>query len=122
MCEFFGLDKSALIDGVTKTTSMARGEVIHRLHSIAEAEDHRDALAKVCVASNPLFHEPHLPLAHQYVLSQVIYGRLFDWIVFRVNELLQPKRRDSHDNIIAILDIFGFENFATNSFEQVRRE
>ena len=42
---------------------------------------------------------------------------MFQWIVSRLNSHLQPT--DSLDHLhIGILDIFGFENFEQNSFEQ----
>uniref|UniRef100_A0AAQ5YMR0 Myosin VIIAa n=1 Tax=Amphiprion ocellaris TaxID=80972 RepID=A0AAQ5YMR0_AMPOC len=54
--------------------------------------------------------------------SSGIYGRLFVWIVEKINAAIykppssQPKalRRS-----IGLLDIFGFENFTVNSFEQL---
>ena len=51
-------------------------------------------------------------------------GTLFDWLVRRVNISMEPVdggngfKAASH---IGILDIFGFEIFEKNSFEQVRR-
>ena len=53
-------------------------------------------------------------------LAKALYAALFEWLVHRVNKLLRGdnERRDE-DPFIAILDIFGFENFAHNSFEQL---
>mmetsp|Transcript_1433 Transcript_1433/g.1965 ORF Transcript_1433/g.1965 Transcript_1433/m.1965 type:complete len:1132 (-) Transcript_1433:28-3423(-) len=48
-------------------------------------------------------------------LAKGIYGRMFDFLVKRVNESLQG--RDG--KFIGILDIFGFEIFENNSFEQL---
>jgi len=50
-------------------------------------------------------------------LAKALYSRLFRWIVNRLNNYLQPYPTSNQLNI-GILDIFGFENFETNSFEQ----
>ena len=49
-----------------------------------------------------------------------IYGRLFVYIVKKINgAIFHPDPRTASDrNSIGVLDIFGFENFETNSFEQ----
>jgi len=43
--------------------------------------------------------------------------RLFEWIVQRVNVSMKP--RSKHEQIIGVLDIYGFEIFQENSFEQL---
>lgn len=48
-------------------------------------------------------------------LSKCIYGKLFDWLVLRVNEAIAGER----GAFIGVLDIFGFEIFENNSFEQL---
>ncbi|KAJ3132722.1 Myosin type-2 heavy chain 1 [Physocladia obscura] len=50
-------------------------------------------------------------------VTKVIYTKLFDWLVKAINKNL---KRDSTDdqNFIGVLDIYGFEHFAVNSFEQ----
>ncbi|KAI8369799.1 P-loop containing nucleoside triphosphate hydrolase protein [Choanephora cucurbitarum] len=50
-------------------------------------------------------------------LSKAIYERLFEWIVTRVNVSLQA--RTAHQFTIGVLDIYGFEIFEENSFEQL---
>ena len=50
-------------------------------------------------------------------LAKAIYFNLFDWIVDRVNQSL--KARGSIANSVGILDIYGFEIFDKNSFEQL---
>ena len=50
-------------------------------------------------------------------LSKAVYRRLFDWIVRRVNNSLDTGL--SFAGTISILDIFGFEIFEVNSFEQL---
>ncbi|KAG8527156.1 uncharacterized protein KY384_008586 [Bacidia gigantensis] len=50
-------------------------------------------------------------------LAKAIYFNLFDWIVAKLNILL--KAEESFQNTIGILDIYGFEIFERNSFEQL---
>lgn len=50
-------------------------------------------------------------------LSKGIYFNLFDWIVERVNVSLKARGETAHS--IGILDIYGFEIFERNSFEQL---
>ncbi|KAI0059450.1 hypothetical protein BV25DRAFT_1918478 [Artomyces pyxidatus] len=50
-------------------------------------------------------------------LAKAIYNNLFEWIVSRVNVSMKP--RGSVKQLIGILDIFGFEIFEDNSFEQL---
>lgn len=50
-------------------------------------------------------------------LSKAIYFNLFDWIVERINASL--KARGAIGNSVGILDIYGFEIFDKNSFEQL---
>lgn len=52
-------------------------------------------------------------------LSQAIYGRLFVWIVEKINSAIyKPASEESSDtrHSIGLLDIFGFENFDQNRF------
>ena len=57
-------------------------------------------------------------------LSKSIYSRLFDWIVVKVNKALERKAsskakdKDKKHKFIGVLDIYGFETFEINSFEQ----
>ncbi|RJE26934.1 hypothetical protein PHISCL_00741 [Aspergillus sclerotialis] len=60
---------------------------------------------------------PTQALAVRDALSKAIYFNLFDWIVARVNQSLTA--RGSVANSIGILDIYGFEIFDKNSFEQL---
>uniref|UniRef100_UPI00358F29BB myosin-IIIa n=1 Tax=Myxine glutinosa TaxID=7769 RepID=UPI00358F29BB len=92
------LQPGDLTEALTSRSVIARGETIVRPNSLQRANDVRDAMAKA------------------------LYDRLFCWIIWRVNSLLQPlgnsfdKEKNFH---ISILDIFGFENFRKNSFEQL---
>jgi myosin-3 len=101
--ELLGSDAEDLRRVMQCTSSVMRGERIYSNFNVAQAFDNRDAIAKA------------------------IYGRLFSWIVSQANQLLSPrgasyrdaKEREGGVTNIGILDIFGFENFAVNSFEQL---
>ncbi|XP_072681408.1 myosin-IIIa isoform X3 [Canis lupus baileyi] len=87
-----------LQEALTSHCVVTRGETIIRPNTVEKATDVRDAMAKT------------------------LYGRLFSWIVNRINSLLKhgtsPSGNDDELSI-GILDIFGFENFKKNSFEQL---
>ncbi|CAF1212835.1 unnamed protein product, partial [Didymodactylos carnosus] len=49
-----------------------------------------------------------------------IYGKMFIWIVDKINSAIyKPKEASTYRKSIGVLDIFGFENFQRNSFEQL---
>jgi myosin-1 len=48
-------------------------------------------------------------------LAKALYNRLFDWLVARVNAAMDAKKETL---VIGVLDIFGFEIFEKNGFEQ----
>ncbi|KAJ8419084.1 hypothetical protein AAFF_G00005830 [Aldrovandia affinis] len=50
-------------------------------------------------------------------LAKHIYGQLFAWIVRRLNTALRAQR-ELPKSFIGVLDIYGFETFHRNSFEQ----
>lgn len=59
-------------------------------------------------------------------LAKALYGRLFDWLVVRLNESTAPAEvratlgsKSRRPAFISLLDIFGFEILATNAFEQL---
>ncbi|XP_051910752.1 myosin-IIIa isoform X2 [Hippocampus zosterae] len=87
-----------LQEALTSHCVVARGETIVRPNTVEKATEVRDAMSKA------------------------LYGRLFNWIVNRINSLLRPDGQLGEDDKglnIGILDIFGFENFKRNSFEQL---
>uniref|UniRef100_A0A8D2LYH6 non-specific serine/threonine protein kinase n=1 Tax=Varanus komodoensis TaxID=61221 RepID=A0A8D2LYH6_VARKO len=87
-----------LQEALTSHCVVTRGETIIRTNTVDKAADVRDAMSKA------------------------LYGRLFSWIVNRINTLLQPDKNicNSENGMnVGILDIFGFENFTRNSFEQL---
>ncbi|EGY15646.1 hypothetical protein VD0002_g8060 [Verticillium dahliae] len=60
---------------------------------------------------------PAQAIATRDALAKAIYNNLFDWIVNRVNQSLKAKQASK--NAIGILDIYGFEIFEKNTFEQL---
>ncbi|EAR84886.2 myosin head protein (macronuclear) [Tetrahymena thermophila SB210] len=58
-------------------------------------------------------------------LSKALYDKLFSWLVGKLNDGIIPEGQDlqnlKNSDIlnIGLLDIFGFENFELNSFEQM---
>jgi myosin-5 len=52
--------------------------------------------------------------------SKAIYSKLFDWLVTRINDECLPKEAaEKQVNFIGLLDIFGFERFDSNGFDQL---
>eukprot|EP01132_Coremiostelium_polycephalum_P006082 gene6082-7579_t len=48
-------------------------------------------------------------------LAKALYSRLFDWLVRKLNQSIEVKNKGP---VIGVLDIYGFEIFENNSFEQ----
>ncbi|XP_025122133.2 unconventional myosin-VIIa isoform X2 [Bubalus bubalis] len=87
-----------LMNCLTSRTLITRGETVSTPLSREQALDVRDAFVKG------------------------IYGRLFVWIVDKINAAIyKPPSQEVKNSrrSIGLLDIFGFENFAVNSFEQL---
>ncbi|BFZ03793.1 hypothetical protein BsWGS_06832 [Bradybaena similaris] len=82
--------KQALISKVTE----ARGDRVVSPYNLDQALDARDAVAKA------------------------LYCRMFSWLVERVNYIICRAEREKSTSL-AVLDIFGFEDFHLNSFEQL---
>ncbi|XP_068626497.1 myosin-IIIb-like isoform X2 [Battus philenor] len=91
-----GVETADLRECLISSSMVTRGEIIARHSSPTEAAVARDATARG------------------------LYARTFDRIVERINALLcQNKPQSAEQLSIGILDIFGFENFQKNSFEQL---
>ena len=90
-----GLPKEALQRVMIERVTNTGKETFVKKFKPAQAADARDALAKT------------------------IYSRLFDWLVSTINVQLKPDAPDDVRAEIGVLDIFGFECFQNNSFEQL---
>ena len=53
-------------------------------------------------------------------LAKSVYAGMFDWIIAKLNDTLGGNDVPETDlRFIGFLDIFGFENFTYNTFEQL---
>ncbi|OQR94962.1 myosin-like protein [Achlya hypogyna] len=99
VCGLLGIDGTAMEHGLTTKQIKAGGDRITTALSVVEASATRDAVAKT------------------------IYARVFDWLVERINESMRystsTRRTLTPPRFIGVVDIFGFEIFASNSLEQL---
>lgn len=51
-------------------------------------------------------------------VGKFIYAKMFDWLIIIINDVLYNKEKAEEGNFIGVLDIYGFEHFDVNSFEQ----
>jgi len=93
--KLLGVDIEKFKSALTEKKLVTRGDVITMQLSPSKACDARDALAKT------------------------IYGALFLWVVEQVNKSIKWENDNEVRSSIGVLDIFGFESFAVNSFEQL---
>ncbi|MEQ2294642.1 hypothetical protein AMECASPLE_005991, partial [Ameca splendens] len=89
--ELLGLDTFQLSEVLTQRSMILRGEEICSPLTVEQAVDSRDSVA------------------------MALYSQCFSWIIMRINQKIKGK---NNFKSIGILDIFGFENFEVNRFEQ----
>ncbi|CCE65834.1 hypothetical protein TPHA_0N00540 [Tetrapisispora phaffii CBS 4417] len=94
-CNLLGIDAFNFAKWITKKQITTRSEKIISNLNYAQAVVAKDSVAKF------------------------IYSALFDWLVENINEVLcNPNVTDKIKSFIGVLDIYGFEHFEKNSFEQ----
>ncbi|EON66577.1 hypothetical protein W97_05822 [Coniosporium apollinis CBS 100218] len=94
-CQLLGINPSNFAKWTVKKQLITRGEKIMSNLTQQQAVVVRDSVAKF------------------------IYSSLFDWLVEIINHGLATEEVLSHaTSFIGVLDIYGFEHFAKNSFEQ----
>ncbi|XP_072556305.1 unconventional myosin-Ib-like isoform X2 [Paramormyrops kingsleyae] len=93
MCELMGIEQAALERAFSFRTVEARTDKVSTTLNVAQAYYARDALAKN------------------------LYSRLFSWLVARINESIKAQFK-ARKKVMGVLDIYGFEIFEDNSFEQ----
>ncbi|SCU84667.1 LANO_0C02058g1_1 [Lachancea nothofagi CBS 11611] len=94
-CDLLGIDASNFAKWITKKQITTRSEKIVSNLSYNQAIVARDSVAKF------------------------IFSALFDWLVENINTVLcNPEVTNQIKSFIGVLDIYGFEHFEKNSFEQ----
>ena len=94
--KLLGINTNSLIEALTTSLPTAGGrDEFVRNYTLEAALDARDALAK-----------------H-------VYAKVFSWIVAKTNQTLLYEKSNGSVKEIGILDIYGFEHFQRNSFEQL---
>ncbi|KAJ8731654.1 hypothetical protein PYW07_004818 [Mythimna separata] len=89
-----GVSEQALRGAMAGRVLSAGGDLVNKEHSLSDANYTRLALAKAA------------------------YDRLFTWIVQQINKAIDVPSGTYKSTLIGVLDIYGFEIFETNSFEQ----
>eukprot|EP01012_Entosiphon_sulcatum_P009428 TRINITY_DN1529_c0_g1_i1.p1 TRINITY_DN1529_c0_g1~~TRINITY_DN1529_c0_g1_i1.p1 ORF type:complete len:1211 (-),score=268.71 TRINITY_DN1529_c0_g1_i1:635-4267(-) len=91
--ELWQIDSAVLEKELISTTREARGEVFTKELTPTQALDCRDSLVKA------------------------LYDEMFQWLVDKIN--VSAAAPNAGGNFLGLLDIFGFEDFEVNSFEQM---
>lgn len=94
-CDLLGIEASEFAKWIVKKQLVTRGEKITSNLTQQQATVVRDSVAKY------------------------IYSSVFDWLVHSINQSLATEEvLEKVQAFIGVLDIYGFEHFAKNSFEQ----
>ena len=94
ICKLLHCDEDLLKQALIHRTIEVRGESVSTPLTRDQAIYARDALAKA------------------------VYERLFSWLVYKLNDSLENRSNKSRKTLMGLLDIYGFEIFERNSFEQ----
>jgi len=112
-CSLLGLEEAKVSEAMLTKLLTVGGKTIHKPQDVLQASDKRDAFAKLA------------------------YSNLFLWLVNKINATLasedamlcsqempefspppRPVKASRPTGFIGVLDIYGFENFEMNGFEQ----
>ena len=101
LADIMGIDDNMITDALTTATVFVQNEMFIKNVSKESAKERCDALSKA------------------------IYNKLFEWLVSFINDSTRAEsnidimQNDGNIANIGLLDIFGFESFKTNRFEQL---
>uniref|UniRef100_A0A3B5PYF6 Unconventional myosin-Id n=1 Tax=Xiphophorus maculatus TaxID=8083 RepID=A0A3B5PYF6_XIPMA len=116
----FGVDGDVTLIENTKLVS-----VIKDLLSTKEENVQKAMLYRTVATGRDVIEKQHTTQEASYgrdALAKAMYERLFCWIVGRINDIIEVKNYDARvhgkNTVIGVLDIYGFEIFQNNSFEQ----
>ncbi|XP_026885184.2 unconventional myosin-Id isoform X1 [Electrophorus electricus] len=116
----FGSDGDATLIENTKLVA-----VLAELLSTKEENVEKALLYRTVATGRDVIDKQHTDKEANYgrdALAKAIYERLFCWIVGRINDVIEVKNYDARihgkNTVIGVLDIYGFEIFQNNSFEQ----
>uniref|UniRef100_A0A8D3E5K7 Myosin 1D n=1 Tax=Scophthalmus maximus TaxID=52904 RepID=A0A8D3E5K7_SCOMX len=116
----FGVDGDVTLIESTKLVS-----VIRELLSTKEENVEKALLYRTVATGRDVIEKQHTAQEAGYgrdALAKAMYERLFCWIVGRINDVIEVKNYDARvhgkNTVIGVLDIYGFEIFQNNSFEQ----
>jgi myosin heavy subunit len=101
------------LDALSKMTGLSGQELEATMTSrILKTRGHDDIVVRLT---------PQVAKESCDALAKEIYGRIFDLIVRRINEYTEVPSLQTRGNFgtISLLDIFGFECFQKNRFEQL---
>ena len=118
-CALLGLNEAEVKKAMLTKFISVGGKTIHKPQNIAQAQDKRDALAKLAYSSLFLW----LVNSVNATISPEVFARLggrdrFDSGDFSPGASMLNKS-DGKNGFIGVLDIYGFEQFDTNGFEQM---
>ncbi|XP_053960865.1 unconventional myosin ID isoform X2 [Anastrepha ludens] len=116
--EFQSIEDDLVISNKSHLQSAAK------LLQVTENELSNSLTTRVIAAGGTVMQKEHNDTQAEYgkdALAKAIYDRLFTWIIERINRAILfrgSKTQARFNSVIGVLDIYGFEIFDSNSFEQ----